>query len=98
MQTTHHQYYNFTSCLQIFGEKVDVADPILDKIIEFNEIAVEAATIGKEDIDVWTWTKRFNPNYALSVTAKEVFDRNIKPLYQKYKVRAHCRRSLFIVL
>lgn len=72
--------------MQIFGEKVKCDDPILEKVIEFNEMAVEAATIGKEDVDVWTWTKHFNPNYALSVKAKQVFDRNIKPLYEKYKV------------
>lgn len=62
-------------------------DEILDKIVEFCNIAIEAATIGKEDVDVWTWTKHFNPNYALSVKAKDIFDANIAPLYHKYKVR-----------
>ncbi|XP_067928294.1 steroid 17-alpha-hydroxylase/17,20 lyase-like [Watersipora subatra] len=69
----------------IFGEKVDSDDPILEKIIEFNKVAVEVATIGREDVDVWTWTRHFNPNYALSVKGREVFDKNIMPLYLKYK-------------
>jgi len=61
-------------------------DRVLDQILEFNDIAVELATIGKEDIDVWTFTKHFNSNYTLCVKAREIFDRNILPLYQKYKV------------
>lgn len=52
----------------------------------FNEAAVKAATIGKEDIDVWSWTKYFNPNYNLAVEARKRFEEGVLPLYYKYKV------------
>ena len=68
----------------------------MEKIIEFNEAAAEAATIGKEDIDVWTWTRFFNPNYALSVKARKILERNIIPLYQRYKVRFRHYLALFL--
>ena len=57
--------------------------------MEFNAIAVEAATIGKEDIDVWTWTKPVNPNYKLCEKGREIFNRNIVPIYQRYRVSIH---------
>ena len=54
--------------------------------MEFNAVAVEAATIGKEDIDVWTWTRPINPNYKLCEKGRQAFDKNIVPLYRRYRV------------
>lgn len=72
--------------LKVFGEKAEYDSELHGKIMKFNNAAVEAATIGHEDVDVWSWTKYINPNYKLAVEARKAFDDSLAPLYHKFKV------------